>query len=99
MESKRLKKHNDSVKLELEQLRQDLAASQQSASQAVADLEAANQQAQGHLSEARDNSAQVKVLEAELERVKRDLNDNLARQPLLVEQIQVCWLFEFCFDW
>ncbi|XP_059143749.1 golgin subfamily A member 3-like isoform X2 [Physella acuta] len=88
MENKRLKKHNDSVKLELEQLRQDLAASQQSALQAVADLEAANQQAQGHLSEARDHSAQVKVLEAELERVKRDLNDNLARQPLLVEQIQ-----------
>ncbi|CAG5135781.1 unnamed protein product [Candidula unifasciata] len=88
MENKRLKKQNDSIKMELEQLRQDLAISQQTAVEAMAELETANKQSQSQLTEARENSALVKSLEAELDRVKRDLNDNLARQPVLLEQIQ-----------
>ncbi|CAL1536149.1 unnamed protein product [Lymnaea stagnalis] len=88
MENKRVKKQNENIKLELEQLRQDLATSQQTAEQSISDVEAANRLAQSHLSDARENSAQIKALEVELERVRRDLSDNLARQPLLLEQIQ-----------
>lgn len=89
MENKRLKKLSESARLELEQLRQDLTISQQTAAQAMAELEAANKLSQSQLTEARESSAHVKSLEAELERVTRNLNDNLARQPVFVEQIQV----------
>ncbi|KAH9525488.1 hypothetical protein Btru_001545 [Bulinus truncatus] len=88
MENKRLRKHSDAVKLELEQLHQDLASSQQASSQAMADLDVANRLAQGHMAEARESTGLIKSLETELERARRDLSDTLARQPLLMEQIQ-----------
>ncbi|XP_035827105.1 golgin subfamily A member 3 [Aplysia californica] len=88
MENKRVKKQNEGIREELEQLKKDLSASQQAATLAMADLETANQMSQMHLTEARESSAQARALEGELERVKRDLSDNLARQPVLLEQIQ-----------
>ncbi|KAI8749280.1 golgin subfamily A member 3 [Biomphalaria glabrata] len=88
MENKRLKKQNDAIKLELEQLRQDLASAQHTATQAMNDLDVANRLSQDHLTEARESTTLIKSLEVELERARGDLTDNLARQTLLTEHIQ-----------
>lgn len=56
---------------------------------------------QSHISEQSrltDLDSENKVLTRELERVKRELTDNLAREPVLQEQIQVCLCY-ICSHW
>ncbi|GFS09833.1 Golgin subfamily A member 3 [Elysia marginata] len=88
MENKRLKKQCDGAATELEQLRQDLTHSQQTASQAIADLD---QLQQLHLQvKGRDEeeSQRRRELEAQVEAVTGRLEESLAKEPLLLEQIQ-----------
>ncbi|GFN84801.1 golgin subfamily a member 3 [Plakobranchus ocellatus] len=88
MENKRLKKQCDGAGAELEQLRQDLAESQRTATQTAADLD---QLRQLHLQvKGRDEeeSRQLKDLQSQLEAVSGRLEESLAKEPLLMEQIQ-----------
>lgn len=89
MENKRLKKQQDGHKLETEQLKQDMAISQKTASEVSKQLESANQASQKSQNEAVQSAAHARSLETQLEQVKRELEDNLARYPVLEEEIQV----------
>ena len=91
MENKRLKKQCDGAGAELDQLRQDLAHSQQAATQATAELD---QLRQLHLQvKGRDEeeAQRLRELEAQVEAVTARLEESLAKEPLLLEQIQVSW--------
>ncbi|XP_071179414.1 golgin subfamily A member 3-like isoform X2 [Mytilus edulis] len=87
-ENKKLKRRHDTSKVEKETLQHDLDVATQEKGQLQTVLD---QWKQSHISEQSrltDLDSENKVLTRELERVKRELTDNLAREPVLQEQIQ-----------
>lgn len=97
-ENKKLKRRHDTSKVEKETLQHDLDVATQEKGQLQTVLD---QWKQSHISEQSrltDLDSENKVLTRELERVKRELTDNLAREPVLQEQIQVCLCY-ICSHW
>ncbi|XP_071094089.1 golgin subfamily A member 3-like [Haliotis cracherodii] len=87
-ENKRLKKQSEASKQDQEQLRQDVQTRDATLNQLQADLDSSRQTALSHQAQVTSLASTNKGLEQELERVRRDLADNIARNPLIMEQIQ-----------
>ncbi|RUS75873.1 hypothetical protein EGW08_016362 [Elysia chlorotica] len=88
MENKRLKKQCDSSGSELEQLRKDLEHSKQAATSAIADLEQLQQLHRQVKGQDEEEVQRRRELEAQVEAVTARLEESLAKEPLLLEQIQ-----------
>ncbi|XP_041350253.1 golgin subfamily A member 3-like [Gigantopelta aegis] len=87
-ENKRLRKQTDTIRQEQEQLKVDLQVKEQEVTQLQTDIEHSRQVALSCQGEVANLEARSHSLEHELERVKQELADNLARNPVLMEQIQ-----------
>lgn len=70
-------------------MRQDVQTRDATLNQLQADLDSSRQTALSHQAQVTSLASTNKGLEQELERVRRDLADNIARNPLIMEQIQV----------
>lgn len=88
-ENKKLKRKLDTTKVEKETLQQDLDLASQEKSQLQSTLDQWKQSQLGEQSKVTELETENKLLHRELERVNRELADNMAREPVLQEQIQV----------
>lgn len=84
-----MKRRLDTTKIEKETLQQDIDQVTQEKSQLMTTLDQWKQSQSGDQSRLTDLEGENKILSRELERVRRDLADNIAREPVLQEQIQV----------
>ena len=91
-ENKRLLKQHDSYKKEHTELQEEVERRQNDTTRLQTELEAARQAVRDQQGELQALQADKHALEAELERVKRELVDNADRNPVLLEQIQVSGL-------
>ena len=88
-----MKRRLDTTKIEKETLQQDIDQVTQEKSQLITTLDQWKQSQLGDQSRLTDLEGENKILSRELERVRRDLADNMAREPVLQEQIQVPDMF------
>ena len=88
-ENGRLRKQAEAAQQDHEQLKADVQLKDEQVAQLQTDVEHSRQVALARQVEVSNLEARSHALEHELERVKQELADNLARSPLLMEQIQV----------
>ena len=88
-----MKRRLDTTKIEKETLQQDIDQVTQEKSQLITTLDQWKQSQLSDQSQLTDLEGENKILSRELERVRRDLTDNMAREPVLQEQIQVPDMF------
>ncbi|KAK3589140.1 hypothetical protein CHS0354_017107 [Potamilus streckersoni] len=87
-ENKKLKRQNESIKSEQEQLRQDVQQAKQEIGTLQSELDT-NKQTQVNLqNQSKTLETENKSIKRELERVQQQLADNMARGPVIQEQIQ-----------
>ncbi|KAL4223294.1 spermatogenesis [Mactra antiquata] len=87
-ENKKLKRQNDGLKQDQEQLKQDVTQHQQNVSLLQSELETRKQEVVTKQSEVTSLESENKSIQRELERVQQQLYDNLAREPVIQEQIK-----------
>ncbi|XP_061163619.1 golgin subfamily A member 3-like [Saccostrea echinata] len=87
-ENKKLRRNLDSLKNEKEILQQDLDLKTQESDDLRSKLESSNSLQQGKTSQINHLETENKHLRHDLEKAKVELADNLAKEPILQEQIQ-----------
>jgi uncharacterized protein YoxC len=89
-ENKKLKRNADSLKNDREILQQDLDHKSRESDDLRSKLENINELHQGKISQISQLEMENKNLRRDLEKAKLELADNLAKEPIIQEQIQVC---------
>lgn len=88
-ENKKLKRNLDSMKNEKELLQQDLEHKTRESEDIQSKLDSSNNLQLAKSNQINQLEAENKNLYRDLEKVKLELADNLAKEPILQEQIQV----------
>lgn len=88
-ENKKLKRNLDSMKNEKELLQQDLEHKTQESEDIQSKLDSSNNLQLAKSNQINQLEAENKNLYRDLEKAKLELADNLAKEPILQEQIQV----------
>lgn len=88
-ENKKLKRNSDSLKNDKEILQQDLDHKTKESDDLRSKLESSNDLHQGKVSQINQLEVENKNLRRDLEKAKLELADNLAKEPIIQEQIQV----------
>lgn len=88
-ENKRLLKQQEAHKKEQAILQEEVQQHQEDSLRLQANLESARQSVRDHQGELQTLQIEKRAVEAELERVKRELVDSADRNPVLLDQIQV----------
>lgn len=97
-ENKKLKRNLDSLRNDKELLQQDLEHKTREAEDLQSKFESSNNLQLGKTNQINQLEAENKSLHRELEKAKIELADNLAKEPILQEQIQVQILYVNCLD-
>ena len=97
-ENKKLKRNLDSLRNDKELLQQDLEHKTREAEDLQSKFESSNNLQLGKTNQINQLEAENKNLHRELEKAKIELADNLAKEPILQEQIQVQILYVNCLD-
>ncbi|XP_056003111.1 golgin subfamily A member 3-like isoform X2 [Ostrea edulis] len=87
-ENKKLKRNSDSLKNDKEILQQDLDHKTKESDDLRSKLESSNDLHQGKVSQINQLEVENKNLRRDLEKAKLELADNLAKEPIIQEQIQ-----------
>ncbi|XP_045171286.2 golgin subfamily A member 3-like isoform X2 [Mercenaria mercenaria] len=87
-DNKKLKRLNDALKQDQDQLKQDVSLREQEISMLQTELETSKEEVIARQAEITSLETENKSVQRELERVQQQLYDNLAREPVIQEQIK-----------
>ncbi|XP_055957589.1 golgin subfamily A member 3 [Patella vulgata] len=87
-ENKKLKKHQEEFKREQELLKQQVELHEQEVEKLQTELDNNRDSSVAHKAEVQSLQSEKKSLQLELEHIQRELADNLARNPLIHEQME-----------
>ncbi|KAK6190668.1 hypothetical protein SNE40_002480 [Patella caerulea] len=87
-ENKKLKKHQEEFKREQELLKHQVEVHEQEVEKLQTELDNNRDSSVAHKAEVQSLQSEKKSLQLELEHVQRELADNLARNPLIHEQME-----------
>lgn len=98
-ENKKLKRNLDSLKNEKELLQQDLEHKTRESEDIQSKLDSSNNLQLAKSNQINQLEAENRNLHRDLEKAKLELADNLAKEPILQEQIQVKVVKSHIFHW